>query len=176
MTRKDGKMTQYIDLTEFIQEVDELLRADAHIEAKEKLENILLEEPGFGAAHGYLGWLYAYVFNDANKAELHFEYALDFDPSHVAAYINYVGVLISQRRADKVIEVLTAYIELENADLEWAFESLGRAYEMKCSYRLATTHYKKAQHLVVDTIKSEGISKDLSRVRKKRWKAFWTSE
>lgn len=169
-------MTQYIDFTDFIQEVDELLRSESHTEAKEKLESMLLEEPGFGVAHGYLGWLYAYVFNDSKRAELHFEYAMDFDPQFAGAYINYVGMLISQRRADKVIEILTAYLDLQDADLEWAFESLGRAYEMKCSYRLANTNYKKAQHLVVDSIKSDGISKDIARVRKKRWKAFWTSE
>lgn len=161
-------------MTDFITRIDELFRREAYIEAKMELEGVLAEEPGFGKAHGYLGWLYAEVFQDAVSAELHFKYALHFAPESAGAYINYVNLLVTQRKADQVIEVLTRYLDLPEADLEWAFESLGRAHEMKCSYRVASNHYKKAQHLAVESWKADGIANDLRRVRKKRWKSLWS--
>lgn len=169
-------MTDFTHMIVFIERIDQLLRTEAYLDAKRELEQALAEEPGFGKAHGYLGWLYAEVFRDLKLAELHFEYSIGFDPKFIGAYVNYVALLIPQRRAEKVIEILTAYLDVPEADLEWAFESLGRAHEMKCSYRMAGSHYKKAQHLAVETWKADGIAKDLRRVRKKRWRSFWTSE
>jgi len=168
------KMTEYLSLDEVIREVDELIKEGCFDEAKTELENLLFDEPGFGKAHAYLGWLYLNPLSDSKRASTHFEFAIKFDPAFPGAYINYSLLLIEQRNAERLIDLLLKARLVEECDAVFVEEHLGKAYELKGEFKKAIAAYKSALKLTVESWQGEELQAHINRVRKKRWTAFWS--
>lgn len=162
-------MTELKTLDDLFKTVDELINDQAFDEARHALEKILYDEPAHGKTHGYLGWLYMTHYQDLERASIHYECALKFDPDFAGAYINYAVQHLNTKQPDKALEVLRKAQNIQAIDTSIVLEMMGQAYELKGNYRASLKSFKEALKQTVDNWQAETLLSHIKRVRKKRW-------
>jgi tetratricopeptide (TPR) repeat protein len=158
----------YAAIEALMSRIDELWASGRFEEGYEILESTLLDEPGYGKAHSYMGW-YAYArMQDYELAERHYLLALKFSPGFAGTYINFTIVLIATGKYGEAIKMAQKGMNVGGSSKAQLLSEIGRAYEYMGMLSLARGAYIEA-YLMAETDEAmEAVKGAMARVRKKR--------
>jgi len=125
-------------------EAEEAIRNANYLQAKQLLENIILEEPSTAQAHNSLGWLYRTQFDDYERAENHYKAAISSNPQYPHAYINLIVLYTNIEEWDKARDVAGKAMIRPLVDKSLVNYRLGIIEEYAQNFDQAITFYKKA--------------------------------
>ncbi len=159
--------TMYIEYIESgIKEADRMIDASEYDQAKDLLNRLLFDEPGYAKVHNNLGWLYQYCFDNKRQADLHLKYAIQFNPRLSVAFDNITELYIKDSRYDELQALLQNVISNGNVE-PCVFVSLGRVYEAKLKFKSALKYYRKAFYATTDSYDADDIKDCIKRCRYK---------
>ena len=100
------------------------------VEAEEMLNTIITNNPNYGKAHNYLGWLfqYNYIYGKGFKAERHYKLAVQFNPIYSATYINYALLLYNENRLEEHLTLLEKAEAVKTIKKARLYKELGINY------------------------------------------------
>jgi Tfp pilus assembly protein PilF len=135
-----------MNLTTSIYQANEYIKEKNYTEARNILDEILMEEPDNSKAHNYLGWLfqYNYIHGESFKAERHYKLAIQFNPNYPATYINYALLLYNENRLEEHLALLEKAKLVKTIKIARLYEELGINYEARKDYTQAIKMYKKS--------------------------------
>lgn len=169
-------MTKFTWANDVILMVDKLWEAQNYVEGRAVLEDILFEEPGYALAHSYAGWYALYHTKNLKEAQMHFEYALRFDPSIVPVYIHYADLCLRTRDEKTLYRLIRMSESYELVDTASLINDLGRLQETQGEYRSAARTYKRAVEQTMNNQAIEVILANRKRVvRKHKLFGAWYS-
>ena len=117
---------------------------DGYFEAGvEKLEQILVEDPGFGKAYNHLGWLYETKFQDYEKAEGYYKLALEHAPNYAAVYTNFSILLSTLEKFDELEALLQKGLKVAGVNKGNIYYEYGIMYEKKGEFQKAIDQYRE---------------------------------
>jgi tetratricopeptide (TPR) repeat protein len=142
---------------------------DGEIEdAKNILLQIISEEPKFGQAYSFLGWLYRIKFSDEKQAEMYYKHAIDFSPEYPLGYLNYIYLLRDRGRVDELEEMLKKAEKVKSISRSGYYDELGTLYELKKDYKNAIKYYSTAIEYTLSESSIEDLKKHINRCIEKR--------
>jgi len=157
-----------MDVDNLIYKADKAID-DGEIEiAKEILIQIISEEPKYGQAYSYLGWLYKTKYNDSRMAEKYYKLAIDFSPEYPAAYMNYIYLLRDQGRLEDLEALLKKAEKVKQVTRNGYYDELGTLYELKGDFTQAIKNYQRAITFTFGDSAIEDLKKHISRCVEKR--------
>jgi tetratricopeptide (TPR) repeat protein len=161
-------MEKLSEIEEMFLDAEKAFDEGNHREGKRILEAILTEEPSFGRAHNFMGWLYRTKYENFKMAEKHFKLALKFDPDYPSAYLNYAYLLRDLGRLNDMEALLEKALETETVNKCGVYDEYGSLYELRGQYNKAISFYRKAvRHCLNDKVLDE-LRKHIKRCRKKK--------
>ncbi len=157
------------------------IRNNNFLEAFQKYENILYDEPGFAPAHNSMGWIYKSQFENLDKAERHFRAAIKSDPLYPHPYFHLAALLMDMDRYPELEEHLEHCQEVYSIDKSWVFDRFGMMHEINGDLNGAIGNYQKA---ILSTMNNDKIKEfqadiercevklNITRQKKKAWFLF----
>ncbi len=137
-------------------------------EAFEKYENILYEEPGYAPAHNSMGWIYKTQFENYDKAENHFNAAIQSDSRYPHPYFHLAAMLLDLERFDELTKHLEKCLKVVTIEKAWVFHRYAMAEEIQGRYAEAIKYYQQS---IVSTMNNEKIKDyqaDIDRCKTKQ--------
>ncbi|UEG54498.1 tetratricopeptide repeat protein [Mucilaginibacter daejeonensis] len=131
-------------------EAEEAIRNANYLQAKQLLENIILEEPSTAQAHNSLGWLYRTQFDDYHRAENHYKAAIKSDPKYPHAYINLIVLYTNLEQWDKARDIAAKALMRPLVDKALVHYRLGIIEEYAQNFEDAIKFYKQAIKLCLN--------------------------
>jgi tetratricopeptide (TPR) repeat protein len=125
-------------------EAEEAIRNSNYLQAKQLLENIILDEPATAQAHNSLGWLYRTQFDDYPRAERHYRAAINCNPGYPHPYINLIVLYTYHEQWEKLKSVANRALTTPLVDKAAVYYRLGLMEEYLQNYPDAIANYKKA--------------------------------
>lgn len=132
------------------------------------LQNLLYEEPGYGALHNHLGWTYLYYMDDESKAEAHWKWAVKFDPELAPPYLHLGNFYLKKGKYADAASYLEQGLKKPDANRVVLLEHLAHSHELRSAYSKAIATYKAALANCVG-YQSEALMEGIKRCRKKKW-------
>lgn len=156
------------------------IRNNNFLEAFQKYENILYDEPGFAPAHNSMGWIYKSQFENHDKAENHFRAAIKSDPLYPHPYFHLASLLMDMDRYTELEEHLEHCQEVYSIDKSWVFDRFGMMFEQNEQFTKAIGFYQKAIIATMSNDKIKEFQSDIERCNikmdvfrpKKPWFSF----
>lgn len=155
-------------IEEYLNYVMEVVWLEGSERALELLNRILYEEPGYSRLHNVLGIIYFKHADDLKKAELHFRWAIQFNPNFADPYNYLAEVLKQDERHDDVIQLCKKGLKAEKTNKSFLLENLGNAWELKHNYRKAIKSYKKALSHSAELWSCRILEMSIERCKKKQ--------
>lgn len=132
------------------------------------LNNLLYEEPGYGALHNLIGWANLYYAEDAGRAELRLKMACRFSPDYPAPFLH-LGTLYNRtHRYAEALTVLEAGLNKPGSNLVAFHEHIGLAHEYRGHFGRAIKAYREAAMASVMGFEMKNFSEGIRRCRRKR--------
>lgn len=148
-------------------EVDQLIKVQEFITAKELLFRIIEEDPAFGKAYNHLAWIYETQEKRPREAEEYYKKAIELSPDYPASYLNYLYLLNTEMRGAEAEALLEKAKDIKGINSitllnEWAYmlEYTGRFEE-------AIEKYRELIPRENDMNRMDKIKTDIERCRKK---------
>jgi tetratricopeptide (TPR) repeat protein len=132
------------------------------------LQNLLYEEPGYGALHNYLAWAYLYYAENEQKAEAHWKWAIRFNKELPAPYLHLGRYYSGKGKYSEAEKYLREGLEQPDANRVALLEILAHVYELRGVYSKAVETYKSALANCVG-YQSEAFLEGIKRCRRKKW-------
>ena len=161
--------TTYQIIENLPNKVEQLIRLQRGHEAKQILEDVLLEHPSYSIAHYLLGNLYHLRFGQQQIAESHFRLAIKFGPPCPDAFLALARVLMETGRISDAEMTLRQGIKFPGINLAAAFEVIGNIYEIAGKYLLARRYYKLA---IRNSLQTDFVFLQKSNLKRCRIKLF----
>ncbi len=133
------------------------------------LNNLLYEEPGYGALHNHLGWAHLYYTLNLAMAEVHFKAAIKFQSDFHAPYLHLGTLYFRQGKYKEAIEILAEGTKQPLANKAAMLEMIGQSHEMRKEYKQAIKAYREAMLSTLISGEMNVYSEGIKRCRKKRW-------
>ena len=159
-------------LDAYLTEVENLVMEGSVSDGLALLQNLLFEEPGYGALHNHLGWVYCYYADNDQKAEAHWKWAIKFDSELAPPYLHLGNYYRGKRKYSEAVKYLKAGLEKPDANREALLEQLAHVYELRGDYRKAVETYKHALASCVG-YQSDALLEGIRRCRRKKWALFF---
>jgi tetratricopeptide (TPR) repeat protein len=144
-----------------------------YVEARQVLDEVLVEEPGHGVAHGYMAWLCWALLDDADRAEAHYRAAIRFAPAHVAHYAAYARLLTETGRIDTLIELHRSAITVPGVVRSQLHELLAVALERADRFAEAGEAFRNAAAATSDPAEERRLMRQHVRVRERIPRRGW---
>jgi tetratricopeptide (TPR) repeat protein len=144
------------------------VRNQAYLEAKQKYESILYDEPKSAAVHNSLGWIYKTQLEDYEKAENHYNAAIRYDAHYPHPYLNLCHLFFDTERFDELDIHAKQALEIPTVDKSFIYEKLGMKAEHLQKYDEASIFYTMAGRYSYNEERVEDIKKCLARVEWKK--------
>lgn len=139
--------------------------------ARDLLQNLLYDEPGYAPLHNLMGWVLKYYLEEEEGAIRHWTWAIQFDPSFAPPWLHLGLLYLDRNDLAQAVAYLEQGLIKPQARKATLLDSLARAYEMKGEYRRATGAYREA--LVHHTGPNSAVLLEgIKRCRRKRWTAI----
>jgi tetratricopeptide (TPR) repeat protein len=145
----------------------ELIDMDEVKSAKELLEDIIYEEPDFGRAHSWLGWIYGFRMVDYKKSEYHLKIALKYAEDYPYTHHNFAYLLHEMNMANRLEAHARRSLDVTGVNKSLMYEKIGVAREMKLDFRNAIRNYKQAISYSMNDFWTSKLKEDVKRVKKK---------
>lgn len=157
-------MTYTAEIESMFMEVNELMNQGSYTEAKERLSDLLEQEPGYGRAHNHMAWLYETQLKDSAKAAYHYRLALKFAPDYLPVYLNYIWFLFDQSQMKAHRALIAEAMTVNGINKPALLNELGRSEEVAGNFRAAAKHYKHAIAKSLNTDEIEVFKHNIKRV------------
>ncbi len=144
------------------------IRNNNYHEAFQKYESILYEEPGYAPAHNSMGWLYKTQFDNYEKAETHFNAAIQSDPLYPHPYFHLATLLIDLERYEELKKHLEKCLKIITIDKAWVYYRYAMLDEIKGRYDAAVKNYKTAILNCLNNDKIKDYQTDIERCKTKQ--------
>ena len=161
-------MSLFNPIEELRLRVEQYFEEGNYTEGCRVLEEILDEEPGYGVAHNFLGWVYYNKFENAKRAMYHYRLAIRFAPNYAPAYVNLSYVLIDNKMYEEATANANAALKVPSTDAPVIWNELGRIAELTGNYREAVKHYREAIRLSLNQHYINVFTKNMERAAWKR--------
>ena len=158
-------MTTQYEQTYLEAEAD--IRNNNYHEAFQKYETILYEEPGYAPAHNSIGWIFKTQFDNYEKAETHFQAAIQSDPLYPHPYFHYAGLLIDLDRFDELKKLLEKCLKVVTIDKAWVYYRYAMIEEINGNFTGAIKQYKTAILHCMNNDKIKDYQADVERCKTK---------
>ncbi|MEO6584451.1 MAG: hypothetical protein ABIO05_09010 [Ferruginibacter sp.] len=158
-------MTTSVEVLYLEAEAD--IRNNNFLEAFQKYEHILYDEPGFSPAHNSIGWIYKSQFENHDKAENHFRCAIKSDPLYPHPYYHLASLLMYMDRYFELEEHLEHCLEVFSIDKSWVYDRFGMMNELNGSFEKAMIYYQQAILATMNNDKIKEFQCDIERCRLK---------
>src|SRR5689334_16522217 len=136
-------MSNYL-AEQYFMEAMELMSDWKFAEAKEKLEEIVDMEPGYGRAHFRLGWLYYFKFYDYERANYHLRLAIKFSPEFPVSYYTYAFLLNEINHLGAMKTHAARALAVRGVDASIIYNELAKTFELNGNYAEAICNYRNA--------------------------------
>jgi len=156
-------MTTQFEQTYLEAEAD--IRNSNYHEAFHKYESILYEEPGYAPAHNSMGWIFRTQFDNYEKAETHFQAAIQADPLYPHPYFHYAGLLIDLERFDELKKLLEKCLKVTTIDKSWVYYRYALIAEIDGNYKEAAKQYNTAILNCINNDKIKDYQADIERCK-----------
>ena len=143
------------------------IRSNNFLEAFQKYENILYDEPGFAPAHNSMGWIYKSQFENHDKAEIHFRAAIKSDPLYPHPYFHLAALLMDMDRYRELEEHLEHCMEVYSIEKSWVFDRFGMMNELHSDFVKAIDYYHQAIISTMNNDKIKEFQSDIERCKVK---------
>ncbi|MFY0593126.1 hypothetical protein [Roseivirga sp.] len=151
-----------------IQLTEDALIDDKYEEARNWLESGLFEEPGYPRLHAKLGDLYHYNLKNCEKAELHYQLAIKFNPNEQEFYEDLVQLYYAENKYQGIRIWMKKAIPYENINRVFIYGNLGQVAEAENNYNLAIAYYKKARLASLNNFVTAELKGHIKRNKYKR--------
>lgn len=155
-------------LEAYLNEAETLITDGSVQDGLALLQNLLYEEPGYGALHNHLGWAYLYYLCEESKAEAHWKWAVQFDSELAAPYLHLGSYYRKKGKYAEAVKYLEQGLSKPDANRVALLEDLAHVHELRGQYSKAVETYKAALASCVG-YQSEALMEGIKRCRKKRW-------
>jgi tetratricopeptide (TPR) repeat protein len=139
------------------------IRNSNFLEAFQKYENILYDDPAYAPAHNSMGWIYKSQFEDHDKAEKHFRAAIKSDPLYPHPYFHLAALLMDMDRYIELEEHLEHCQEVYSIDKSWVFDRFGMMNELNAEFAKAIKYYQQAILSTMNNDKIKEFQGDIDR-------------
>ncbi|MEQ9166967.1 MAG: hypothetical protein RLO12_11965 [Fulvivirga sp.] len=164
----------YVEYIEHVlEEADRAIEVRDYHMAERLLKGALYDEPGYAKVHNHLGWLYQYYIVNQNQAELHFKYAIRFDPKFDAPYIHLSNMYIDNRRYTDLREMMEGALKVDGVNKSFIYENYGKTHEASGEFSKAIKYYKMAIYETIDSYDADEIKSSIKRCKYKRLKRLF---
>ena len=143
------------------------IRTNNFLEAFQKYENILYDEPGYAPAHNSMGWIYKSQFENHDKAEIHFRAAIKSDPLYPHPYFHLAALLMDMDRYLELEEHLEHCMEVYSIEKSWVFDRFGMMNELHSDFVKAIDYYQQAIISTMNNDKIKEFQSDIERCKVK---------
>ncbi len=155
------------------------LAADEHLEygdireAKDMLEEILLDDPTYGRAHNHLGWIYLIKLDDFKRAECHLKMAMRYAPRYPGGYRNYAHFLYTVGRYDDLLAHVAKTSKIAGMDKANMLRFVGLTHEAKGNFKDAKKVFTETRDQAINEEFLNLASEDLKRIKRKMGWLKW---
>ena len=164
----------YVEYIEnLLEEADRAIEVREYHMAERLLKGALYDEPGYAKLHNHLGWLYQYHIVNQDQAELHFKYAIRFDPKFDAPYIHLSNLYIDSRRYSDLRNVMETALQYEGVNKSLIYENYAKTYEASGEFSKAIKYYKMAFYETIDSYDADEMKASIKRCKYKRFKKIF---
>lgn len=161
-------------MEKYLNEAEQMIYNNELERALIMMNDLLLEEPGYGRLHNHLGWAHLYYTHDLEKAALHFKMAMKFEASYAAPYQHMGNLMMRHNKHAEAIAYYEQGLEKVNANKVALLEGIAQAYELQKMYSLAIKAYQAAMLASVSDHEVNNMTAGIKRCRKKRIVTFFS--
>lgn len=155
-------------LDEYLAKALDIAWQEGYERATELLQNLLCEEPGYGRLHNTLAIIYYKYAEDFRLAELHFRWAIHFDPELSEPYALLAEVLKVHERHVETIEICKRGLQVKRTNKSLLLETEGNAWELQGKYRRAIRSYRKALNHSTELWSCRVLEENIKRCKRKQ--------
>jgi tetratricopeptide (TPR) repeat protein len=135
--------------------------------AKQVLDELVMEEPIYGRAHYLLGWIYFKQMADYKTAEKHFKLCRLYEPLFAPNYCVYADALTDQDKLDDLTKLAIEALSVPGIDRSYMFYKMAHAKEARQEYSEAIKLIKKSKKYSTSSEWLSFIGKEKIRIKKK---------
>lgn len=161
-------------MEKYLNEAEQLIYDNHLDQAMTLMHDLLLEEPGYGRLHNYLGWAHLYYTHNLEQATLHFKMAIRFDENYAAPYQHMGNLLMRNGKHMEAVEYFERGLRKNNANKVALLEGIAHAHELMKAYSKAIKAYKEAMLASIADQEVSNMRAGIKRCRKKRFAAMFT--
>jgi len=167
-------MTHIIWIEKYLADAEQLIYDDQFEQAMMILNNLLLEEPGYGRLHNHIGWAYLYYSEELSLAELHLKMAIHFDEAYAAPYVHLGSLYIREGKYSDAVVYLQQGLTKPKANRVALWQSIAQVHELRGEWRKAIAAYKQAMMVSVIDHEVSDLEAGIKRCRRKRVALFFS--
>ena len=166
-------MMSYNTEQQFLEAREELEYGEIS-KAKNLFEELIQDDPQYGRAYNYLGWIYHKYFSDYDRAWELYEFAIRFAPKFPISYLNHAQLLYEMEKFEELNYLLDRAIKVPGVTKSIILKYYGKLYEHNDNYELAIEYYEKGMKASTEEedlmLFEESISRCSSKLNAgKRW-------
>ncbi len=136
-------------------------------EAFDLIKELIQEYQDYGPAYNYLGWIYANVFSNFQKACECYELAVKYSPEYPSTYVNYALVLNTIENFDRLKTLLPEALKIPGANKSKLHHEYGVMHELHGDLQKAIESYEEAIKTCLVTQEVERYQSAIYRCRLK---------
>src|SRR5690349_3579830 len=155
-------------LDEYLAKALEIAWQEGHTRAVQLLSHLLFEEPGYGRLHNTLGIIYYRYADEPTLAEMHFRWAIHFDPELSEPYALLTDLLKTDERHDETLQICEQGLRVKRTNKSLLHESAGNAWELKGKFRKAIRSYRKALGCSTELWNCRVLEANIDRCKRKQ--------
>ncbi len=157
-----------LQIEEYYLEALDNLEYGGIVEAKRLFEKIVWEQPEYGRAYNYLGWIYHRYFFDFAQAEEMYNLALKYAPRFPVTYINYMSLLTETDKWEHLKYLLDKADKVTGVKKSVIYFHYGRLYEQNENYEVALEYYADGKQATIEEFELEQFEECIERCQNKQ--------
>lgn len=142
-------------------------------EALHRLDDLLLDRPDHGVAHGILADLCNWLLDDPRRAQVHFRFAVRFAPEVEVHYHKFAKLLVTLGDAAGLEELMHLAEGRTGIDRTPLIMACAEVKERMGLWSDALAHYRSAAKLATDDDTEESCGKGVDRILRRMETARW---
>ncbi|GEM_PF-289072 len=172
----NNKTMSQLQIEEYYLEALDQLEYGETVEAKRSFEKIIQENPEYGRAYNYLGWIFHKYFYDFRTADEMYRLAIKYNPEFPLTYLNYICLLVETDKWEHLKYVLDKAIKVPGTQKSVILYHYGRLYEYNENFETALEFYAKGMKATVDEQELGKFEESINRCySKKSHHKHWNS-
>ena len=157
-----------LQIEEYYLEALDNLEFGKIVEAKRLFEKIISDNPQYGRAYTYLGWIYHRYFMDFAMAEEMYNMGLKYAPLFPVTYTNYIYLLTETDKWEHLKYLLDKADKITGVKKSVIYFHYGRLFEQNENYEAALDYYVKGKKATFEEMELEQFELCIERCQSKQ--------